>query len=581
MLLVMVVGAFTGVAYHGVREDRLETSGLRLRQVANELASLTEASQEGRLAFLERLAMDPRAMAFAAGVGIGSGVFNSLLDSAAATTRSTTSLKFVPRDQLGATLEQIGAAAESPDRGNGTRMVGPLRIESGAVVSEAVVPIVDSAGTVLGHFVHTRQAASFARIRDIVQELIGGDATFLVGNSSNGLWTDLATAVAGPPADMMTDSLPRRYKRAGAGQRYGAAARVTDTPWIVLIEYPLASVMAPANAFLTKTSGTAIVLIVIGALGAHLLSRRITRPLEDATRAAESLSAGDHSVRMDVSRRDEIGQLADAFNMMAGEVQSAQRRLEDEVRTRTHKLHETLEELRTTQADLVTSEKVALLGQLSSGLGHELRNPLGVMYNAIYYLEAVAPKDDQRIQSYLEILREQVTLSRNIVDSLLNHARASEPGSEVLQLRSIVDTQFRRFEAHAGVSVTTDVPDDLFVRADPVQLGQVVFNLLTNARQALDERGGSIAVSAYEQTEDHVAFSVTDSGCGIAAHDVDRIFEPLYTTKPCGIGLGLSVTRSFVLAHGGKISVESREGGGSVFTVLWPAGTPVGALHEA
>ena len=288
------------------------------------------------------------------------------------------------------------------------------------------------------------------------------------------------------------------------------------------------------------------------------------------------MAAGDYGVRLNLGRSDEIGQLADAFDVMAEKVEEAHHRLEHQVSERTQELNEALEQLKATQSDLVRSEKLAILGQLSSGLGHELRNPLGVMSNAVYFLQATTEPTNEKTKQYLKIIQEQIGLSEGIISALLDYARAKKPVTQPIQLSAMVVDQLQRLGHDEGVSVEVDVDEELFVEADPVQLGQVLFNLLTNGKQALDRDGGTLCVSAHQAPDGKIAMQISDTGNGIPAEDVKKIFEPLYTTKARGIGLGLSVTSSFVDLHGGTISVDSCEGEGCTFTVHWPAAVPAG-----
>jgi PAS domain S-box-containing protein len=248
-----------------------------------------------------------------------------------------------------------------------------------------------------------------------------------------------------------------------------------------------------------------------------------------------------------------------------------ERRLADQLlRERTRELDETLMKLRQAQESLVRREKLAILGQLASGVGHELRNPLGVMTNALYYLSAVMPDPPAKVSEYLGILRAQVDLSEKIVSDLLDFARVKPPQRQPVTLKEVVRTQLERVPQIDGVKVRIDIPENLPpALADQVQVGQVVLNLLTNAMQAIGDDSGTIDVRARMRS-DKLMLDVIDSGSGIKAENLDRIFEPLFTTKARGMGLGLAVSRALALANGGDITVRSREGEGAAFTLVLP-----------
>jgi len=255
---------------------------------------------------------------------------------------------------------------------------------------------------------------------------------------------------------------------------------------------------------------------------------------------------------------------------MAREVRDSRHRLEHEAAERTRELRAALDQLATAQEAFARREKLAVLGQLAGGVGHELRNPLGVMSNAIYYLDAIQPDAPENVRNYLNLLRQQVELSTKIINDLLDFSRVAPAQRRAVELAAIVDEQLARIPAMPGVRFDVDLPDELPpVDVDPVQIGQIVYNLLTNAVQAIG-RNGTITLRAGAG-DGSVALRVTDSGPGIPPELRDRIFEPLFTTKARGIGLGLAVSRSLARANGGDVVAESMPGAGATFSVAMPA----------
>jgi PAS domain S-box-containing protein len=237
-------------------------------------------------------------------------------------------------------------------------------------------------------------------------------------------------------------------------------------------------------------------------------------------------------------------------------------RLEEMVEERT-------EQLRLAQDELVRAEKLAVIGQLAGGVGHELRNPLGVISNAIYYLQATLAGTNESTTEYLDIVASQVKKAGRIVSDLLDFAQSRQPDREERSISSLVAEALESQPPPPSVESVTEIPEGLVsVFVDPEQIGQVLENLLTNAYQAMPE-GGTLTISA-EGGRDHVLLSVTDTGTGISEENMKRLFEPLFTTKARGIGLGLAVSKGLVEANGGSITVESTEGQGTVFTVSLP-----------
>lgn len=237
-------------------------------------------------------------------------------------------------------------------------------------------------------------------------------------------------------------------------------------------------------------------------------------------------------------------------------------RLEEMVAERTKQLQDAQEEL-------VRKEKLASLGQLAGAVNHELRNPLAVISNAVYYLRMTLPDLDETASEYLEMISSEVRKSEKIVSDLLDFSRARSPDREHVTVSSLINSALERVPPQKGVKVSTDVPADLPpVFVDSQQIEQVLYNLVTNAYQAMPE-GGLLTVGARREASG-VHLSVTDTGCGIPEDTIGRLFEPLFTTKPRGIGLGLAVSKTFAEANGGRIEVESTQGRGSTFTVVLP-----------
>jgi signal transduction histidine kinase len=344
---------------------------------------------------------------------------------------------------------------------------------------------------------------------------------------------------------------------------------------MVWVDIPVATVLAPANRFLRDMAIVALLLAIVGGLAALLISRRITAPLKEMTLAAERMSSGDYSRRVTTSRRDELGVLAQSFNSMAQQVDEATVKLENRVQERTRDLETALHELHETQESLVRREKLAMLGQLAGGVGHELRNPLGVMTNAIYYLLMVLKEAPADVKDYLGIIKTQVVLSEKIIGDLLDFARVKQPQLESVAIERIVHEQIERVGDLNGVKVEHDFAPGLPpVRVDRVQIGQVVLNLVTNALQSMEAnngKGSTLKMRAIRGSKGFVRLEVTDTGSGMTQAELDKMFEPLFTTKARGIGLGLAVSRTLVQANGGEISAISKKGEGSTVSVDLPA----------
>jgi PAS domain S-box-containing protein len=241
-------------------------------------------------------------------------------------------------------------------------------------------------------------------------------------------------------------------------------------------------------------------------------------------------------------------------------------------------VHQDITERKEMQERLVRSEKLAVMGQLAGSVGHELRNPLGVLSNAAYFLKMTLSDANETTKEYLEIVASQVRKAEKIVSDLLNFARTRPAEREKTAVSDLVGRVLADHPPPERVEVSTRLAADLPpVVVDPQQIEQVLVNLVTNAYQAMPE-GGRLSVAGEQslipnlQSPASVSISVTDTGGGILPENKARLFEPLFTTRARGIGLGLAVSKNLVEINGGSIEVESEKDKGSTFTIILPAG---------
>ena len=237
--------------------------------------------------------------------------------------------------------------------------------------------------------------------------------------------------------------------------------------------------------------------------------------------------------------------------------------LEREVEERTR-------ELRATQEQLLRRERLATLGQLAGSIGHELRNPLGVISNAVYFLKMAQPQaEDGLLREYLDIIENEIHISNKIVTDLLDFTRIKSVDRRSVALTDLIHQTLVRFPPPPSLSVALKISPDLpRIFADPQHVIQILGNLTVNACQAMPD-GGLLTLTATPQA-DMMAISVQDTGAGIPSENMDRLFEPLFTTKINGVGLGLAVSKKFAEANDGRIEVQSQPGVGSIFTLLLP-----------
>lgn len=231
------------------------------------------------------------------------------------------------------------------------------------------------------------------------------------------------------------------------------------------------------------------------------------------------------------------------------------------------------QELREAQEKLIRHEKLAVLGQLAGSVGHELRNPLGVINNAIYFLRLTQPEAPEIVREYLGIIANETRNADKIISDLLDFSRSKVVEAEAISVAGLVQKTLERFPLPENIHARLELPADLPpVNLDVRQMTQVLGNLVVNACQAMPA-GGDLVIGAQPsrpEAQAFVALTVQDTGAGIPPENLKKIFEPLFTTKPKGIGLGLAVSKKLVEANGGQIEVESEVGLGTVFTLSLP-----------
>ncbi len=271
------------------------------------------------------------------------------------------------------------------------------------------------------------------------------------------------------------------------------------------------------------------------------------------------------------ARVDQLNlQLEEKIRARTSELQQANLMLQQMNEQLDSKVKERTQQLSDTQEELVRTEKLALLGQVADNMGHELRNPLGVINNAVFYLQTVLADADATTKEYMGIIKDEIGDAERIVSDLLDAVRSKPPQPERVNVAEWIDQTLHKCDIPATVNLSLDMPPTLPpVSVDPMHLHQVLWNLITNAVEAMPQ-GGTLQIGASE-VGGQLRISIKDSGCGMTAEQQAKLFQPMFTTKTRRIGLGLVVVKNLTGANGGKIEVHSETGKGSEFSVIFPA----------
>ncbi len=316
-----------------------------------------------------------------------------------------------------------------------------------------------------------------------------------------------------------------------------------------------------------------------------LVSRLVYQPLGDLEAGARLVSAGDREHLIPVRRPDEIGHLADSFNRMTLALKNSERDLAEWAHTLEQKVAEKTAELRVAEGKTVQAEKLSSVGLLAAGIAHEINNPLTGVLTFAHLVRVKLPEGSAEAEDMDIIIRETKRCAA-IIRRLLDFAREKKPEIVSGDLNAVVRETVQFVEHQAGfqnVAFAAELDPELPpIFMDPNQLKQVIMNLLVNARDAMNGRGrlavrsrrspSLVSPGAGRRAVPAVELTFTDTGCGIPAEDLPKIFDPFFTSKEPGkgVGLGLSVGYSIVNAHGGTIDVESEFGRGTTFRIVLP-----------
>jgi two-component system NtrC family sensor kinase len=319
---------------------------------------------------------------------------------------------------------------------------------------------------------------------------------------------------------------------------------------------------------------TAGFLIIIGVT--YVMISSLTRPIGEMVTATREIAAGRLHHVVHATHQGELSLLAESFNTMLESLRQMKADLEDWGRTLEQKVRERTDQVMEMQVRVAQSERLASLGMLAAGIAHEVNNPLG----GILALTALTLEDlpaDHPDRRNLEVVIQQTERCRDIVKGLLDFSRQSEVTVEALDVNTVLQDTLAlvaRQAAFFNVEVVRNLGAQLPpVTGDRSQLQQVFLNLLVNAVQAMDERGTITITTLSTPDRSGVEIRMADTGCGIPAADIDRIFDPFFTAREGGrgTGLGLAIVYGIVTQHRGHIDVESTVGRGTTFTIRLPA----------
>jgi signal transduction histidine kinase len=439
--------------------------------------------------------------------------------------------------------------------------------------------VVDAAGNLIAHpdlsLVLAR--SNFAN-RPRVRSAIAG----LRGAADAASTTATAGAGAGAGASAVADS------KEDDSKPLSGVALIAPIGWAVFVEQPRSVGFAPLWASVQRSGMVLLAGLALALMASIVLARRMVAPIQMLEAGAARIGEGQLDHRINVHTGDEVEGLAVQFNSMAERLQESYSTLERRVEERTHELSEALEELQRTSSELETANRHK--SEFLANMSHELRTPLNAVigFSEVLGERMFGELNDKQAEYVQDIHasgRHLLSLINDILDLSKIEAGAMELDVSRFALAAALDnalTLIRERAASRGLTLEMNVDSELGeMEGDERKLKQILLNLLSNAIKFTAE-GGTVTLEARQDTS-HVYIGVRDTGVGISKEDQSVIFEEFrqvgtdYARKAEGTGLGLALTMRFVQMHGGRLSVESEPGVGSVFKVelpLQPVETP-------
>lgn len=585
-LLVVAIGVYSTASYIAARRSTIAITSNRLGDVTQQVATLLRQSGDQLVVGMKKAADTSVVTAFLLHPDArGRAALVALLRPNTPAGQQIASIQAFDagyRSVLAmgdsAVLRAGAAATEELIRGLGTRdtgVVGRFLTVKDSVIYPAAAPS-RVGGRLIGYLVVWRYLTATPQARQQLNQLIGAGAHLYVGNVGDNIWTDLSQAVPPPPVAVGGTTGLLRYERPGpdGGPMLATARPVRSAPWMVLIEFPMATVLAPAAIFLRDSLLIGAIILSLGLLIAWVASHRVTGPLVRLTRTAEEL-AGQHSPVGGLDAEgDEILRLASAFESMVTHVRESQHELENRVKTRTTELQERNEELES----------------FAYSISHDLRAPLRAMDGfSQALLEEYGDKLDATGRQYAERVKAGARRMDLLIRDLLAYSKMTRADIKVgpIELERVVKGALEQVEEDARARGARVVVEE---RLPPVlghesTLTQVVMNLMANGIKFVPAgRIPEIRVRS-EARDGVIRLWILDNGIGIPReyHErIFRVFERLHRVDEYpGTGIGLAIVRKGVERMGGRVGLESEPDKGTSFWIDLPRAQDQGRAAAA
>ena len=312
---------------------------------------------------------------------------------------------------------------------------------------------------------------------------------------------------------------------------------------IIILEYSLQSINEIVQNAITKILIVALLIITIASIIAILLSYSIRDPILKIKNNVDNISKGNFENQKIVSKISEIDELAENISLMG-------------------------EKINNYQKELIKNERLTIVGEMSARITHDLRNPLTAIKNSIEIMNIKNPETAEKNKKYFDMMEDSVLRMSHQIDEVLGFVKIQSTERAYVKFSEMVNNILKTINKPDNIKISSLVKDKE-IWCNKIQLENVFINLITNSFQAIGKTEGKIIIDLVEEGN-FDKITIEDNGSGIPENSLESIFEPLFTTKQTGTGLGLVSCKNTIEVHGGKIYAQNNPKGGVIFTILLP-----------
>jgi len=297
-----------------------------------------------------------------------------------------------------------------------------------------------------------------------------------------------------------------------------------------------------------------LIIFSVGILAIYIISSRYTKPIDMLTKAAIKVAQGDFSYRLNINRKDEMGKIAESFNFMIQKLQENQ----------------------VLQKRLREAEHLSAIGELSRTIAHEVRNPLNFISLSIDHIVEKLEKKEKDVDTYIRLLKtikQEIYRVNNLITEYLEYTKPLKLNKKPVNIAELINEVISFVEVNAekeGIRIFKDYTLNCTLNLDADLIKSCLINIIINAIQAMKDSKVKNLFIKTELLEDKLLIKISDTGSGIPEEIIDKIFEPLFSTKKEGLGLGLPLAKKVIEEHGGKIEISSKVGHGSEVRIYLP-----------